>query len=159
MRNPIIRTAIAFIVAVLVTYVLGAIFVSQGNLARIEGLGLDVTMGIRFEAAIHDVANMTGIYLAVIVLALLIGLLVARGILHFVPHLRLVGYTSAGFVALIVPHILVEALFSVSGIAPTRFLPGLLLQGVAGALGGLAFHWVSAQRTDAGSDTSTAAAA
>lgn len=146
-----IKTTTAYVVAVLLTYVFGAIFISQGNLAQVISLGIDVevTLATRLDAALHDIANMTQIYLPVLALAMLIALPVAKMIISYVPHLRLVGYTLAGFVALITVHAAVEALFGVSGIATTRFLDGLLLQGVAGAIGGLGFHLITRPAVDA----------
>jgi len=140
-----LRTIIGFILAVLVTYVVGAIFVSQGNLAQVAGLGMPVTFAVRLDAALHDIGNMLGLYLPLIGVALLIALPVARLVIGFAPHLRLVGYVVSGFVGMIALHVILEAVLGLSGIAPTRFIGGLLLQGAAGALGGLVFHFTSAR--------------
>lgn len=131
------------------TYIAGAVFISQGNLAQVANLGLDVDFGVRVQAALHDVTNMTRLYLPLVGIGLLIAFPVARGVLHFVPHLRLVGYTLSGFVAMIALHAIAEAVLGMVGIAPTRFLSGLMLQGVAGGLGGLAFHYVTRPSTAA----------
>lgn len=138
------RTLGGFFLAVIITYIAGAVFISQGNLAQVAALGLEVTMGIRIDAAVHDVSNMYGIYLPVVAVALLIALPVARLVIRFLPSARLIGYTLAGFVALLATHLIMAAVFNgIVGIAPARFIDGLLLQGIAGALGGLAFHYVT----------------
>ncbi len=139
----IIKTLSGFIVAVLVTYVAGAIFISQGNLAQVIKLGLEVNFSVRIDAAIHDITHMTGLYLPLVSVALIIAFPVARAVIHFLPNLRLIGYTLSGFVAMIALHVIAEAVLGMVGIAPTRFLDGLILQGVAGAFGGLAFHFVT----------------
>ncbi len=71
-----IRTASGFFLAVLMTYSYAVIILSQWNIASVTQLGLPVSMGERFAAAFHDLANMLGIYLPVIS----IGLLVAFGV-------------------------------------------------------------------------------
>ncbi len=139
----IIKTLGGFVVAVIATYVFGAIFISQGNLAQVINLGLEVDFGVRVDAAIHDLIHMTQLYLPLVAIGLLIALPVARGVIHFLPHLRLIGYTLSGFTAMIALHVIAEAVLGMVGIAPTRFIDGLILQGVAGAIGGLAFHFVT----------------
>ncbi len=129
-----------YILAVLVTYLLGAAFVSQGNISAVTSMGFEVALGHRIDAVIHDVTHMYDIYLPLVAIGLLIGLPVAALVIRFVPGLRLVGYVLAGFVAMIALHMIARMVLGVSGIAPTREIMGLLLQGVAGACGGYAYH-------------------
>lgn len=138
-----LNTILGYLAAVLVAYVLGAAFVSQGNISAVVQMGFDITTGQRFEAFIHDVTHMYDIYLPLIAIGMLIGLSIAAGIIRFTPNLRLVGYISAGFVAMIAIHLLLKAALGLTGIAPTRELSGLLAQGVAGAGGGFMFHWLT----------------
>ena len=132
-----------FIAGVLVTYLLGTIFISQGNIAAVTNMGFEITFAQRFGAMIHDITHMYDIYLPVVFVAMLIALSVAGGIIRFLPNQRLIGYLSAGFVGMIAVHVIVKVTLGASGIAPTRELAGLVLQGIAGGLGGLAFHYVS----------------
>jgi type III secretory pathway component EscT len=138
-----LNVIIAYLLAVLVTYILGAIFVSQGNIARVIDMGFDITMSHRLDAMLHDVTHMYDIYLPVIAIAMLIALPVAAGIIRFTPNLRLIGYVAAGFVAMIAIHMILKAVLGLTGIAPTRDIIGLLGQGVAGAIGGYAYHVLS----------------
>ncbi len=138
-----VKTLVGYLAAVLVTYVLGAVFISQGNIASVVQMGFDVTAAQRFDAMLHDVLNMTDIYLPVISISLLIALPVAALIIMRLPNLRLVGYTLAGVVALIAVHLIIKAVVGFSGIAPTRTIIGLLAQGLAGGAGGLLFHFVT----------------
>jgi type III secretory pathway component EscT len=135
-----LKVIIAYLIAVLVTYILGAIFVSQGNIARVIEMGFEITVSHRLDAIFHDVTHMYDIYLPVIAIAMLIALPVAAGIIRFTPNLRLVGYLSAGFVAMIAIHMILKAVLGLTGIAPTRDIIGLLGQGIAGAVGGYAYH-------------------
>lgn len=129
-----------YLLAVLVTYVLGAIFVSQANIAAVTAMGFEITPVQRVDSLIHDIGNMYDIYLILIAVALVIALPFAALITRSSPHLRLIGYASAGFVALISIHVILKAVLGVSGIAPTRDIMGLIAQGAAGAVGGLVFH-------------------
>ena len=137
------RIISSYLLAVLVTYILGAAFVSQGNIAAVTSMGFEISMEQRFEAMMHDITSMYDIYLILIAIALLIALPVAEFIIHRFPELRMVGYLSAGFVAMVAIHVILKAVLGLSGIAPTRELFGLLAQGIAGALGGFVFHYVN----------------
>ena len=139
------RTLGSYIAAVIVAYCFGALFISQGNIAAVTGLGFDVTMSQRLGAIVHDVSGMTDIYLPLAAVSLLLGLPVAFAVVRKNPHLRMIGYVSAGFVALLAMHVIMKAVLGLSGIAPTRTLWGLLAQGVAGGIGGYLFCRLSGQ--------------
>jgi hypothetical protein len=139
------RTLGSYIAAVIVAYCFGALFISQGNIAAVTGLGFDVTMSQRLGAIVHDVSGMTDIYLPLVAVSLLLGLPVAFAVVRKNPHLRMIGYVLAGFVALLAMHVIMKAVLGLSGIAPTRTLWGLLAQGVAGGIGGYLFCRLSGQ--------------
>jgi nucleoside recognition membrane protein YjiH len=139
------RTLGSYIAAVIVAYCFGALFISQGNIAAVTGLGFDVTMSQRLGAIVHDVSGMADIYLPLVAVSLLLGLPVAFAVARKNPHLRTLGYVSAGFVALLAMHVIMKAVLGLSGIAPTRTLWGLLAQGVAGGIGGYLFCRLSGQ--------------
>ena len=135
-----------YVLAVLVAYIAGALFVSQGNIAAVTAMGFEVSIGQRFDAMLHDVTHMYDIYLVLIAIGLLIALPTAGLIIRRFPDLRLVGYVSAGFVAMLAIHVILKAVLGLSGIAPTREIAGLLAQGLAGAIGGFVFHYVTNRR-------------
>ena len=142
------RSIAGYLIAVIATYVLGALFISQGNIASVIEMGFEVTFAQRLEAAFHDVTHMAEIYMPVIAVSMIIALPVATVIIKWVPNLRLVGYVLAGVVGLLAIHIIIKALVGISGIAPTRTMIGLLAQGLAGGLGGLVFHYVTLVKGD-----------
>ena len=146
MQNSIVRNVCGFLAAVLAAYVLGAIFISQGNIASIVAMDFDVSVAQRFEAALHDVMNMTGIYLPVIAVSFVIAMPVATFIIKYVPQQRTALYVLAGAVGLITIHVLMKMLLGFSGIAATRSIVGLLAQAIAGGVGGYLFHRVSMKR-------------
>ena len=139
------RIAGSYLAAVISTYIVGVIFVSQGNIANVVAMGFQVTITERLDAVVHDLTHMTGIYLPVIAVSMLISLPVAAMIIRYAPHLRSIGYILAGITALIAIHMIIKMVFGISGIAPTRTLIGLLAQGVAGGVGGYLFHRLSVQ--------------
>lgn len=135
-----IRTLTGFLIAVVATYLVGTITISQVNIASITALGIDVQFSHRIDAMIHDVTHMYSIYLPLVIVTNLIAFSVAALIIRYVPNLRMVGYVLAGFVGLIAFHVIMKATLDVSGIAATRSIVGLLGQGLAGAVGGYLFH-------------------
>ena len=139
-----IKTTYSFVGAVLAAYILGAIFVSQGNIASVIALGFEVSGGQRIDAALHDILHMTDIYLPLVTVSLLLGLPVAFAVIRKKPHPRTLGYVLAGFVALIAMPVIMKLVLGLSGIAPTRTIVGLLAQGLAGGAGGYLFCRLSA---------------
>ncbi len=129
-----------FVAAVLASYLLGVIFISQGNLARIVDLGLEVDMGVRFNATMHDLSNMVALYAPLSAIALLIALLVCHQIVKRTSLNPAFLYALAGFTGMIALHMLMKAALTLTGIAPTRTVDGLLLQGVAGAAGAYVYY-------------------
>ena len=141
-----VKAMVGLAVAVLVTYLFGTIFVSQGNIGAVVQMGYEVSFAQRLNAMFHDMTHMHDLFLPLVAIGLLIALGVAALIIRFYPHLRLVGYVSAGFVSMIALHLILKAVLGLSGIAPTRELTGLIAQGLAGAAGGFVFHWITAAR-------------
>ena len=146
MQNSIVRNVGGFLAAVIAAYVLGAIFISQGNIASIVAMDFDVSVAQRFESALHDVMHMTNIYLPVIAVSYLIAMPVATYIIKYVPQQRMILYVLAGAVGLVAIHVIMKLLIGFSGIAATRSFVGLLAQAIAGGVGGYLFHMVSIKR-------------
>ena len=147
MLKTITRIVGSFLVAVIAAYILGAIFISQGNIASIVAMDFDITLAQRFEAAIHDVTHMTDIYLPIIAISFLIAMPVATLIIKYVPNLRTIGYVLAGAAGLLAIHLITKMVLGFSGIAPTRTIVGLLAQAIAGGVGGYLFHILSMKPT------------
>lgn len=146
MQNSIVRNVFGFFAAVIAAYVLGAIFISQGNIASIIALDFDVSVAQRFEAALHDVTHMTNIYLPVIAVSYFVSMPVARSIIKYVPQQRAILYALAGAVGLVAIHLIMKMVLGLTGIAATRTFVGLLAQAIAGGVGGYLFHRISLNR-------------
>ncbi len=133
------KTLTAFVAATMLAYLLGVVFISQGNIASVVGLGFDVTLSQRLQAVVHDATHMLTIYLPLVAASLLFGLPVAYGIVGNKPQLRMFGYMLAGCIALLAIHVIMKVILGLSGIAATRSIFGLLAQGIAGAAAGFVF--------------------
>ena len=142
------RVILSYFSAVFATYLFGVIFNSQGNIASVLSLGFDVTTTERIGAAVHDLSNMTTLYLPLIGLTTLCSYSIAALIIKYLPRLRLIGFVLAGFVGLILMHLIIKTTFGISGIASTRTTIGLFLQGLAGAIGGYLFYRLLAKPVD-----------
>ena len=141
-----IRTLVAFFASVVGTYFVGVMFIGQGNLAAVAELGLNVGFSDRLETLMHDLTHMVSIYLPLVAVSSIIAFSVAAAIIRLTPNLRLIGYVSAGFVALIAMHVILKMVLGLTGVAPTRTMVGLLAQGLAGAFGGYLFHLLTLKK-------------
>ena len=135
------KLVLAFILAVLTAYMAAVLAYTQLNLANVVEMGIPVSLMDRVGAAGHDLLGMTGLYLPIIAVALLLAFGFTAVVLRWVPHLRTLGYMLAGFVGIFVVDFALGALLTggTHPLAVTRTTVGLLSQCVAGALGGYVF--------------------
>jgi len=138
----------AFLAAVLLTYVIGSIFSTQVILASLQDMGVDVAMAVRMSAIFQDLVGLTSSYLVLIAVAFVLGLPVASGLSRLMPANRTALFMLAGFVAIVSLHLILKAVLGLSGIASTRTMAGLLIQGLAGAAGGYIYCRISASTGD-----------
>jgi hypothetical protein len=148
-----IRKLTAFLASVMGTYFVGVMFIGQGNLAAVAELGLNIGFSDRLETLMHDLTHMMSIYLPLVAISSIIAFPVAARIIRLTPNLRLVGYVSAGFAALIAMHVILKMVLGLSGVAPTRTMIGLLAQGIAGAFGGYLFHLLTLKQSASSAET------
>ena len=140
MRNLIMRKAVAFISAVVVTYLTAVLLVSQFNMARISELGHAISLPDRLQTIWSDWLGMLSTYLPLIVVAFLIAFVFTAFILQRFVARSAVLYLLAGFVAILALHLIANSVFGIVAIAPTRTVIGLVAQGTAGALGACLFY-------------------
>ena len=125
----------AFVPAVLVTFGLASIFSTQGNLARVQAMGLDVDLGTRVTTSLQDIVGMASSYLLLIAVAFVIALPVAGWLARRLPGQRVLLFVLAGFVAIAGLHLALQSELGIHVIPVTRSLAGLLGQCLAGAVG------------------------
>ncbi len=144
-----LRTVVAFLVALSATYLLGSIAATQFVLQEVVALGPVVPWSVRLETTGQDLVGLAGSYLPLLALAFVLALPVAARLVRLAPAARPAWYPAAGFVAVLALHLIMKAVLGVTGIAATRSLAGLLAQGAAGAVGGALFQVLTAGRRPA----------
>ncbi|MEQ9463778.1 MAG: hypothetical protein RJQ10_08960 [Haliea sp.] len=139
-----IRVLKAFFPAVIAAYVLGCLLATQVVLGNLADMGVDISLTTRLQASLHDVLGMTA-YLLLILVAFVIAMPVAAGLvrIHVVPGTRVFWFSLAGFVALVVLHLVMRQLLGLYPVAAAREWGGLLLQGFAGGVGGFLYNLIS----------------
>ena len=134
---------ISFLLAGLVAYVVAVLFYTQINLSNLTDLGIDISFSDRFGAASHDLLNMTGMYLPIMLVALLVAFSLAAVVIRFLPNLRTIGFVIAGTVGVLALVLFFSSFLGTNPIAVTRSSLGLLSQCGAGGMGGLVYALVS----------------
>lgn len=134
-----LRNIGGYFAAVAGTYVLASIASTQSVLASLAELGVNIDLTTRFAAIGHDLLGLMTIYLPIIAIAFLIAWPATALTVRWLPRLRTIGYVLAGFAAIIAAHLILKQLVEITGIAATRTTFGLVIQGLAGAAGGLIF--------------------
>lgn len=135
-----IRSILAFLVAVLVTYLIAAALATQHVLGALTEMGMNVDFGVWLNATLHDLVSMAPTYLPLIIVAFLVALPVVVLVCRGRSGWRRIGYTTGFFVGILAMHLLMTAVLDVTPVAATRFFGGLLQQGFAGAVGGYVFY-------------------
>ncbi|MEM9741408.1 MAG: hypothetical protein AAF918_01865 [Pseudomonadota bacterium] len=149
----ILRRFVAFAVAVALTLALASAAATQGALAALAPLEVSapVSFALRLETTLSDFLGLlaVGTVPVAVTVALALGWSIAGLVLWRLPStraeaLRGLGYILAGALAMMAMHVLLRLAFD--GIVPmaaTRTTLGLLLQGVAGAIGGGIFAYLT----------------
>jgi len=145
-KSKVIRSVGAFLLAVLSTYALGALFATWHVLGRLAEMGMGVDFGVPVHAMLHDLIGMFPTYLPLVGVAFLVALPVIVLLARLLPGWRRVAYVSGFAVAMIALHLVMPMVLNVHPVAATRTLAGLLAQGLAGAVGGYLFYVVGRSR-------------
>ena len=136
----VFRVILAFLAAVVVAGVLAATASTQFVLAELSGLGVAIPLGARLSMTAQDIVGMGTLYFPIIAVAFLIAFPVAALIVRFLlPGWSIVGFTLAGFVAILSALLVMIAIFGLVPVAGARSIPGMLAQCLAGAAGGYFF--------------------
>lgn len=136
----ILRLILAFLAAVVVTAALAAAASTQFVLAELGRLGVDIGIGDRLAMTAYDVLGMGMTYLPVVGVGFLLGFGVAALVLHYLlPGWPMLGYSLAGFTAILAIILIMIAAFGLVPIAGARSMTGMFSQCLAGAAGGYVF--------------------
>ena len=134
-----IRKSLTFLAAVLAIYVVATVLASNSVLDNVVAMGLPVSLGKRITVIAHDLVGMATSLLPLIVIGFLIAFLTTALLTRWWPRIRIILYVIAGAVAVIGIHTALNLTFDITPVAAARTTGGLLMQGVAGALGGYLF--------------------
>ncbi len=137
------KIVLAFVLAVVVTTVLGSIAHTQFVLAGLAELGVAVSLSDRLSMTVHDIGGMGPLYGAIIGLGFVVAMLAAALVFRLVGAQRALIYTVAGAVAVAVALTTMGIVYDITPIAGARSALGFIAQMVAGAFGGFVFARVS----------------
>lgn len=150
---PIIRFLAArlaiYLAAVAVAYFLAAMLATQSVVSSLAGMGLALSFSERLSMTIRDLGGMAGMFLPMIAFGLLIAFMTVALICRYKPRWRTPLYILAGAVALVCVHLGLNLAFGITPIAIARTSTGLLMQGIAGAAGGLTYLALSRKHSGA----------
>ncbi len=128
------------ILAAAATAILATIMQTQRVISALKDAGGTVSGSERISMTLYDAQHLGSLYFVFIFIALLVALTVAAFIARRKAGIAKYIYMGAGFVAMFVMLFLMKkAFFDVHIIAGARDGLGLILQGLAGAIGGYVF--------------------
>ena len=138
-----LRILVAFLLAVVATYLLAAAFSTQVILYQVADLGLPISLGVRLDTTLEDLLGMMPMYLPFVAASLFIAMPVSALALKFVPIPRTLGFLIGGAAALWALHMILFAVIGIHALPATRFNVGMATQALAGALGGYVYARLS----------------
>lgn len=131
------RHALAFLAALVVAVIWGAVVQTQFNLAALQALGADVPLALRIQTTLQDLLGFGPLYAALVGVALGLAFVVAALIARVASRGRGVLFALAGFAGLIAAIRIVDSLVPPPVlIAATRSTLGLIAMTLGGAWGG-----------------------
>ena len=137
-----IRLAI-YLSAVLVTYLLASVAATQSVISSLAKMGVGLSFSDRVAMTVQDISGMAGMFLPMVAFGLLIAFLATALICRYLDRWRIPLYIIAGAAALVCIHLALNLAFGITPVAIARTIPGLLVQGAAGAVGGLLYVYLT----------------
>ena len=138
-----LRILIAFLLAVVATYLLAATFSTQVILYQVADLGLPISLSVRLDTTLEDLIGMLPMYLPIVAASLFIAIPVSALALRFVSIPRTLGFLIGGAAALWALHTIMFTVFGIHALPATRFNVGMATQALAGAVGGYVYAKLS----------------
>ncbi len=131
-----IRWLLAWLAAVVVATVLGSMIQTQFNLARIAALDEPVSLALRLETTLFDLASFAPLWAVIVSLGMLIALVTAAMLARRWPQLRTGLFVLAGFLAIAVALLVMNAMLPVTPVGAARTVTGMVTMSLPGALAG-----------------------
>jgi hypothetical protein len=141
--RPIIRFLAgrlgAYLLAVAIAYVLATVTATQSVVASLDGMGVAVGLADRLAMTERDIRGMAPMFLPMVAFALLVAFLSSALLSRWLHRWRLPLYFTAGAAALVCIHLALHLAFGITPVAIARSGGGLVMQGMAGGIGGLIY--------------------
>jgi hypothetical protein len=102
-------------------------------------MGVEVGMADRLAMSLRDIAGMAPMFLPMVAFALLVAFMTAALLGRWLRRWRLPLYLLAGATGLVCIHLALHLAFGITPVAIARSGAGLLVQGIAGGIGGLTY--------------------
>lgn len=135
-----LKTFIAFIIAVAAGAIVGSIIQTQFNLAALIELSVPISLDTRISTIIHDLIHFSPIFALLLIGVLLVALPVAAFCQRKFGGSERWWFISAGFIGLLCCFVVVNALAPMPTlIAATRSWSGLVAMALSGAFAGWIF--------------------
>jgi len=138
-----IRKLAAYLLAIIVAYLLASITATQSVIARLAEMGIDVNFADRLRMTLHDIAGMAGMFLPMIAAGFLAAFLLTALLCRWLGRRPIALYILAGAIALITIHLTLNLAFGITPVAIARTTGGLLIQGLAGAVGAYLYAYTN----------------
>lgn len=145
-----LKSAVFFVVAVVDTWILTSIVSTQLVLADVSGFGLQVSIGDRVSATLHDLLGLAPALLPITGVGFLIAFTAARNAHRIVGGGRTAWFTAAGFVSLPAAMLIMKFSMGLTGLAAARTPAGLLLVGCCSLTGGWLYGYLSSRYGNTG---------
>ncbi|MFT4652680.1 MAG: hypothetical protein ACJA0G_001931 [Kangiellaceae bacterium] len=128
-----------FIIATIVTYVAACIMQTQMVLLALSNLNIEITWSKRIYMTSQDLLGLMPTYVAIIALGLAIGFAIAKAIRTYSRFNSYSLYVAAGGFTMAAILVAMQPVLGVTLLAGARSAVGIMLQIIAGVLGGLCF--------------------
>ena len=128
-----------YLAAVAAAYILAAVSATQSVVSSLAGMGVGVSWPERLAMTVHDLGGMAGMFLPLIALGFLLAFLSTALLCRWWGRWRFILYPVAGAAAVASIHLLLHFSFGITPVAIARSSGGLVVQALAGAVGGLTY--------------------
>ena len=142
--KSIVRYIAVFLISISAAAAVASVFSTQFVIAGLNDMGVEVPLGVRLATTFSDL-HILRMYVPIASVAFLVAFLVAGTAVRWLPGSRQAWFLAAGFAALFGLMLLLSTLFGSVPVAGARSFAGMLLQGVAGAVGGWLFARLTAK--------------
>jgi hypothetical protein len=138
-----IRKLAAYLLAIIAAYLLASITATQSVIARLAEMGVDVNFSERLSMTLHDIGGMAGMFLPMIAAGFLAAFMLTALLCRWLGRRPVALYVLAGAIALITIHLTLNLAFQITPVAIARTIGGLLIQGIAGAVGAYLYAYTN----------------